>query len=345
MPQNKNSMIRYQALDKCFSNRGRMFFIEDLIEACSNALEEFNYQDAKISRRQVLYDIRFMESEQGWNISLERHNFGRRVFYRYSDPSFSINNSPLNPEEWLLLKNAISLTNRVFGDGPFSGIGKLISKMDQKEIHHNMTRFVSYDENPYVEGLDVLPDLFNYIVNRRVINVLYEPFNASKTVNYLLNPLHLRLYQGRWFFFGYDSDKACISTLGTDRIRKVQETNIPFDEAGYTAFEDWFEDVIGVTRFQNQEPEEVVVKITGDSIPYVLSKPMHGSQKVKSKTGQELIVSLKVIPNYELDKLLLGYGKNLTVLSPATYKDHFNQIIAAMAQNAGLTPPSASNPE
>ena len=29
---NKNVYIRYQALDKCFSNQYRMFFIEDLLE-------------------------------------------------------------------------------------------------------------------------------------------------------------------------------------------------------------------------------------------------------------------------------------------------------------------------
>lgn len=329
-------MIRYQALDKCFANRGRMFFIEDLMEACSLALEEFNYHDAKISRRQLFDDIRFMKSEQGWSIPLESYKHGRRAYYRYSDATFSINNSPLNPEEWLLLKSAVSLTNRVFGDGPFSGLGKLISKLDQKEMHFNMSRFVSYDENPYVEGLEVLPDLFNCIANRRVARVQYEPFNALQPHSYLLTPLHLRLYQGRWFLFGYDAARATIATLATDRIRKVEETNEPFDEAGYAAFEDWFEDIVGVTRIQNKEPEEIVVKITGDSIPYSLSKPLHGSQKIKSRTEQELTLSLNVIPNYELDKLLLGYGKNLTVLSPDSYKNHYCQIVTAMAINAGV---------
>lgn len=40
MPTNKHAIIRYQALDKCFSNRYRKYYIDDLIKVCNNALEE-----------------------------------------------------------------------------------------------------------------------------------------------------------------------------------------------------------------------------------------------------------------------------------------------------------------
>ena len=41
MATNNHAIIRYQVLDKCFSNVGRMFFIDDLILACNHALFEF----------------------------------------------------------------------------------------------------------------------------------------------------------------------------------------------------------------------------------------------------------------------------------------------------------------
>lgn len=40
MPTNKHAIIRYQALDKCFSNRYRKYYIDDLIKVCNKALEE-----------------------------------------------------------------------------------------------------------------------------------------------------------------------------------------------------------------------------------------------------------------------------------------------------------------
>ena len=42
MGTNQHAVIRYQALDRCFSNWGKKYFIEDLIEACNNAIYEYS---------------------------------------------------------------------------------------------------------------------------------------------------------------------------------------------------------------------------------------------------------------------------------------------------------------
>ena len=105
MPTNKNASIRYQALDKCFKNRNRKFFIEDLIQACNEALYEFNGlkkstgERTSVKRRQIFDDIRYMESEAGRQISLERKKEGKRIYYRYKDPNFSIKMQPLTQRE------------------------------------------------------------------------------------------------------------------------------------------------------------------------------------------------------------------------------------------------------
>ncbi len=41
MATNKHAIIRYQALDKCFSNWYKRFDIEALVEACNEALYQF----------------------------------------------------------------------------------------------------------------------------------------------------------------------------------------------------------------------------------------------------------------------------------------------------------------
>ncbi|MEA4936559.1 MAG: hypothetical protein VB102_07955 [Paludibacter sp.] len=96
MATNKHATIRYQALDKCFRNPGRRYYIDDLIDACNHAIYEFAGIEDGVKRRQVLDDIRYMESEQGWSISLEHIKDGKKVYYRHEDMSFSINNQPLN---------------------------------------------------------------------------------------------------------------------------------------------------------------------------------------------------------------------------------------------------------
>lgn len=54
MSINKNAYLRYQILDKCFSNKYKIYFIEDLLDEVNKALEDFNGSGSKIERRQLL---------------------------------------------------------------------------------------------------------------------------------------------------------------------------------------------------------------------------------------------------------------------------------------------------
>lgn len=38
MPANKNALIRYKTIDNCLRNRYRRWTLDDLVEACSDAL-------------------------------------------------------------------------------------------------------------------------------------------------------------------------------------------------------------------------------------------------------------------------------------------------------------------
>ena len=57
MATNKHATIRYHALDQCFSNSGRRYYIDDLIEACNSALLEYTGLSDGIKRRQVYEEI------------------------------------------------------------------------------------------------------------------------------------------------------------------------------------------------------------------------------------------------------------------------------------------------
>ena len=41
MPVNRNALIRYTTIDKCLRNKYRKWTLEDLMDACSDALYEF----------------------------------------------------------------------------------------------------------------------------------------------------------------------------------------------------------------------------------------------------------------------------------------------------------------
>ena len=49
MPANRNALIRYKTIDKCLQNRYRTWTLNDLIDACSDALYEYEGIDKGIS--------------------------------------------------------------------------------------------------------------------------------------------------------------------------------------------------------------------------------------------------------------------------------------------------------
>ena len=85
MSDNKHAIIRYHALDKCFRNKGRRYAMDDLVLACQDSLYEFSGVNEGVKRRQIYDDIKFMQSDQGWSILLEKIRDGRKVYYQYRD--------------------------------------------------------------------------------------------------------------------------------------------------------------------------------------------------------------------------------------------------------------------
>lgn len=130
MASNKQATIRYHALDQCFSNPGRKYFIEDLVEACNISISEFTGSSVEIKKRQVFDDIKFMESEQGWSIPLDRVKDGRRVFYRYSEKKFSIRSRPVNELEVKQLREILTILSRFKGLPQFEWVEEMLMRLE-----------------------------------------------------------------------------------------------------------------------------------------------------------------------------------------------------------------------
>ena len=135
MPTNKNALVRYKILDRCFRNTGRKYNIDNLMEECNKTLAEIDPKSNGISRRQIYADITFMESLEGWEIELEKTKESRKTYYRYQDPSFSINNMPLNDLEINQLKSAMEILAQFKGMPQFEWVHELEPKLKIGRAH------------------------------------------------------------------------------------------------------------------------------------------------------------------------------------------------------------------
>jgi predicted DNA-binding transcriptional regulator YafY len=325
MSINKNALIRYQVLDRCFRNSGRMYFWEDLLEECNKALANFDHNSKGIQRRQLFNDIRFMESEAGWSIPLARYRYGKRIYYRYEDLSFSINNQPLNDSEAAQIKSALQILSRFSGTPQFEWVNEMIPMLESKfGLIERKNEIISFESNIDLKGLHFLTPLFNAIVNERVLLVKYKDFKSSEPYEITFHPYYLKQYNNRWFVFGLNSDNQVPNwNLALDRIESLSETALKYKPSEID-WEEYFFDLVGVTRPENAKLQEIVLKFSPEVAPYVITKPIHPSQKHKNEpTGLE--VKIKVIPNFELEKLILSFGEQVKVISPQNFKKRISQ--------------------
>jgi predicted DNA-binding transcriptional regulator YafY len=331
---NKHAIIRYQTLDKCFRNPGRKYFIEDLVEACSNAIYEFSGNDNGIKRRQILEDIKFMESMQGWNIPLERIREGHRVYYMYEDKNFSINNQPLNETEENQLREALLTLSRFKGMPQFEWVDEISARLDSGlRLSHNADKIIEFDQNNYLKGLEHITPLYNSILYWKAINIEYKSFKQDISQSIIFHPYFLKQYNNRWYVFGKNDASQLIMNLALDRITAIEESKKKYIPNKTIDFNEYFEDIIGVTLDIEGKVENIVLKISNELLPYIKTKPIHGSQKLKNQSSSYALITLDLIPNYELESLILSYGEGIEILLPESLRQRLSKRLESMFLN------------
>ena len=95
-------------------------------------------------------------------------------------------------------------------------------------------------------------------------------------------------------------------------------------------FDEYFRDIIGVTREEDRKVEEIHLRFTPSRFPYVVSKPLHKSQQVVSESDCE--ISIRIRPNKELEQTLFSFGPDVEILSPDWMRQEFAKKILEIAK-------------
>lgn len=315
MSTNKNATIRYQALNRCFRNPGRKYYIEDLIEACNDALLDINPESSGVKRRQIYEDIKFMQDSKGFDAPIESYKDGRKAFYRYTDFSFSINNQPLNEQEAQQLKESLLTLSRFKGMPQFDWMEELTARLEQTFSLKTDDNILSFEENPFLTGREYIGDIYNAIISKKVLLITYKPFKTGRELLFEIHPYHLKQYNNRWFLFGLNNEYRNITNIALDRIQEINESKTKYIRNIKIDFSEYFDDVIGVSVDDAQETQKVVLKADDDLLPYITSKPVHGSQKIK-KDEKGTRIELELQLNYELESTIFSFGEKIEVLEP-----------------------------
>ena len=333
MATNKHAQIRYKVLDSCFRNTGRNYSFEDLMNTCNDALAEIDPKSGGISVRTLRDDIAFIESDAGWSADIERVKAGKKSYYRYRDPNFSINNQPLNQTELTQINSALEIISRFNGMPQFAWVNEIVTKINNGfEMQDNTSSIISFDSNQYLKGIEHLGELFNAINGGKAIKMVYRPFKSDHDIDLVLHPYYLKQYNNRWFLFGLNDKYKSISNMALDRIVSFETITLKFIKNKSINFNEYFEDIIGVTMPDKGKLSKIELLFTNEEAPYVLTKPIHGSQKKKKHDENGLTLTIEVIPNIEFEKLILSFGDKIKVMSPKKIADLFKSKYISAAK-------------
>ena len=309
MPQNKNALLRYRTIDRCLRNTGRRWTLLDLVDACSEALYEYEGKQDLVSVRSVQRDIEMMRSDRlGYEAPIEVYD---RKYYRYSDPDYSISNRQLSQEDINVLNRTIDLLRDFDEFDPLHEMADVVNRLqDRVASASNRRKIVAFERNPELKGIQYLNPLYDLIASRTTVNITYRSFNARQASDFILFPYLLKEHNNRWFLFGSRAGDMKLFNLALDRIESFHPCpDIPFKENPDFG-DDYFDDILGVTKHDRLEKNTVRFIADNRHASYILTKPLHSSQKLISKNKEDGSMTFEltdIVINPEVTKTLLGF--------------------------------------
>ena len=326
MPVNKNALLRYRILDRCFSDRHHYYDIEELVGKVNEAF--IDMYGKTVSLRQIRADISYMKDRVSYDAPIEAIPYdGKKCYYRYSDPDFSIFNSDLSNEEVEKLRTTIEMLGRFRGIPGNAWLEEVISNLEYRfGVKANKGDYIAFDQNEQLKGLEYLSTIIDATVNHQPLLIEYRSYKGNeKTVT--IHPYHVKEFNNRWFLFGLEQSTHGdrIANRALDRIVKLSLSDVSFIPNTTINFKTYFDDVVGVTVPDNTGIEHIVLKFEKDRFPYIVSKPIHQSQKVLSE--EECVLQIDVRPNNELTSRIFSFFPDVEVLEPAWYRNEIKEKI------------------
>lgn len=313
MASNKNALIRYKTIDNCLRNTARRWTLDDLIEACSDALYDYEGKDVYVSKRTVQLDIQTMRSDKlGYNAPIEVYE---RKYYRYGEQGYSIMNIPVTENDIKVMNNAIEVLRQFKDFSLFKEMDGVLQRLEDSVYASQKSNraIIHLDKNEQLRGLEYIDPLYEAIQKKKVVNLTYKSFKAKLPTLMKIHPQLLKEFNNRWFVLAIRHGQ--FFTLALDRIYSIEiDEQTEYKDRAIDG-DEYYKDIIGVS-VTNSRPVRVQFWVDKHNAPYVITKPFHSTQRIIEEREDGTVFNIFVKPNFELERLILGFGETIEVIKP-----------------------------
>ena len=261
----------------------------------------------EISDRTIQRDIEQIRNEFGISILYDRDRNGY-----YIDEESSINFDRFL--RFLELMNTAELLAETLRDS-------------QESLN-----YIHFESSDKLKGIENLKPLLEAIKMKREVQFVHENYQMETIKDFVVYPYLLKEYLRRWYLLAFVPQYDDMRIFGIDRISNLKVKKKVFKESPEIDPVSFFRDTIGVSYFVNPV-EEVLLSFDSLEAKYVKSLPLHSSQEIVKETEDELIISLRIVPNTEFYQKILMMGYSVKVLEPEWMVDKIKNTLAKALDN------------
>lgn len=330
MPINLNILARIRIINDCLCHRKEKYWSkEKLVQEIQEQIQ------LPVSTRTVIADIFLMKYDSllGYRAPIEYSKaYGG---YYYTDSKYSIDKLPLSANDIKSLKLAASTFSQ-YRNVPLlseliATIDKVIDVVGKGRIKEGAVfGFIDFERTPLAMGMQFMDQLTDAIQYQKCLSLTYQKFGGQPE-SYQIHPYLLKEYRNRWYLIAYNEQREGMRTYGLDRIISLAASECDYN-VDYAVDRNYLSECIGI-NLEDNLVEDVILKFIPAEGHYLKTQKMHRSQETLSDDNDGLVIKLRLIVNFELIGIILGYGAKVTVMEPGHLKEQVVKISQRIIHN------------
>ena len=218
----------------------------------------------------------------------------------------------------------------------------ILDLLQQKSFYSDLMEFtkenpkhkeaILLDNDLHQVGFQYVQEILSAIRQQRKIEFEYQKFKTETSKQYSIEPYSLKEFENRWYLAGLVSGKENLHKFGIERILSLKVMTTKFKKDKSISTTEHFTQMIGVNDEQRNR-DIVHLAFTPFQAKYIETLPLHWSQKQLSKDKDWIVYEYYLIPNFELEQKVLGFGIEVRVLKPAKLKNRIMQLLRMSLKN------------
>ncbi len=165
-------------------------------------------------------------------------------------------------------------------------------------------------------GNEFLPMIIEAMMRGKMLRMVYQSYNNPESTMWQLEPCGLKQYRRRWYLLARKSGGPRLIPFALDRIAEAEISDKDYRLDDNDDINSLFADVVGVDTSDDDDVDDIVVRVYGKQRNYFEGTPLHRSQWLIRRTNDYSDYSFHLRPEYEFRHEILRLGQDAEILSP-----------------------------